>query len=154
MADIIKTTVYSDSIINLWREAFGDSREEVEFFLNRCKNKACLCLKENDTLLSMLFLVDCQIDGESYKYIYAVSTPEKYRKNGYSTKLLTYCLNKYKNLVLIPGDNSLAEFYINRGFKNKIDTHKITFNECEEITEYLFEGCNLKKPFALSNRGE
>lgn len=142
---------FDESVISLWQQAFGDSREDVEFFLNNCRNKICLCLKDGEKLLSMLFLVDCKVDSTDFKYIYAVCTDGEYRNNGFSTKLLHYCFESYDRLLLIPADNNLARFYYNRGFVNKIDIEKIKFDESEEVKEYLLEGCFLEKPFALSN---
>lgn len=149
MDKIIETVDYDDKIIALWQEAFGDSREDVIFFLQNAKNICCLCLYDN-TLCSMLFLVDCKVNGVDFKYIYAACTAECARKKGYMSKLLMYCQEKYDNLILIPADKDLVNYYLKRKFKHKIDINDILFNERNEIQEYLFEGCSLKNPFALA----
>lgn len=151
MISIYETTKYSPSVISLWQEVFGDSKEDVLFFLNNCENKSCLCAEKNSDLMSMLFLVDCEIDGEFYKYIYAACTSKNARKLGYMSKLLEYCNSKYDNVLLIPADEKLADYYFKRGFTHKININNILFNESGEIKEYLFEGCSLEKPFALGN---
>lgn len=151
MISIYETTKYSPSVVSLWQEAFGDSKEDVLFFLNNCQNKSCLCAEKNSSLLSMLFLVDCEINGEIFKYIYAACTSKNARNLGYMSKLLEYCNSKYDNVILIPADDKLADYYLKRGFTHKININNILFNESEEIKEYLFEGCSLKKPFALGN---
>lgn len=153
MDKIVETTSYNDDIIKLWQQAFGDSKEDVLFFLEKCANKSCLCYYDG-MLCSMLFLVDCSVNGEDFKYIYAACTSEKCRKKGYMSKLLEYCQSKYSNLLLIPADENLVNFYSNRDFKHKIEINNILFNECQEIKEYLFEGCSLKNPFALAFKGE
>lgn len=151
MISIYETTRYSPSVISLWQEAFGDSREDVLFFLNNCKNKSCLCAERNGNLLSMLFLVDCEVNGEIYKYIYAACTGKDFRRIGCMSRLLEYCNSKYDNVLLIPADDKLADYYIKRGFTHKINVNNILFNEGREIKEYLFEGCSLEQPFALGN---
>lgn len=151
MISIYETTKYSPSVVSLWQEAFGDSKEDVLFFFNNCQNKFCLCAEKNSDLLSMLFLVDCEVNGKAYKYIYAACTSKNARKSGYMSKLLEYCNSKYDNVLLIPADEELVDYYSKRGFTHKIDMNNILFNESDEIKEYLFEGCSLEKPFALGN---
>ncbi|MGN1202248.1 MAG: GNAT family N-acetyltransferase [Eubacterium sp.] len=153
MDKIVEITKYDDEIIALWQEAFGDSREDVLFFLESCKNKSCLCFY-NNRLCSMLFLVDCKVNGVSFKYIYAACTGNACRKKGYMSKLLEYCQRNYGRAVLIPADENLADYYLKRKFNHKINVNDILFNECREIEEYLFEGCSLKEPFALAYEGE
>lgn len=154
MISIYETTRYSTSVISLWQESFGDSKEDVLFFLNHCRNKICLCAEKNGELLSMLFLVDCMVNGDAYKYIYAACTSKNARKNGYMSRLLDYCISKYNKVLLIPADEKLVDYYSKRGFTHKTNMNNILFNESDEIKEYLFEGCSLAKPFALANLGE
>ncbi|MCH5320964.1 MAG: GNAT family N-acetyltransferase [Eubacterium sp.] len=153
MDKIIETTSYDDEIIALWQEAFGDSREDIVFFLENAKNISCLCYY-GDCLCSMLFLVDCTVNGMAFKYIYAACTAVSARKKGYMSKLLEYAQKKYNNVLLIPADKELVNYYSNRKFKHKIDIKDILFNECDEIKEYLFEGCSLNEPIALAYKGE
>ena len=61
-------------IINIWHSVFGDSEDEIIFFLQKCNNKKCLGVFEDDKLVSMLFLVDCKYGSLNGKYIYAVAT--------------------------------------------------------------------------------
>lgn len=154
MDNIFETVSYNDEIISLWQEAFGDSREDVLIFLENANNISCLCYCTDGRLCSMLFLVDCSINGIPYKYIYAACTAKKYRCGGYMSKLLEYSQDQYKNLVLIPADDSLVNYYFKRKFNHKINLNNILFNECREIKDYLFEGCSLEKPFALAYMGE
>lgn len=154
MDSIIETEIYGEDIIRLWQEAFGDSREDILFFLNNAKNKRCLCLYSCDKLCSMLFLVDCTVNGEGYKYIYAACTDRKCRGEGHMSALLEYSCTHYKNVLLIPADSDLVNYYSKRNFNHKLNINDILFNECTEIKEYLFEGCSLKEPFALAYKGE
>jgi hypothetical protein len=154
MIKINETNCYNDSIISLWQKSFGDSREDVLYFLNECMHKSCLCLYDDNELLSMLFLVDCKVNDKEYKYIYAACTDDRARGNGYMSKLLEYSLKNYERVLLIPADDDLVNYYSKRNFVCKIDISNILFDEIEEIREYLFEGCELEKPFALANLGD
>jgi hypothetical protein len=154
MIKINETNCYNDSIISLWQKSFGDSREDVLYFLNECKHKSCLCLYSDDELMSMLFLVDCTVNDVQYKYIYAACTDDRARKLGYMSTLLEYSQNNYKCVLLIPADDDLVNYYSKRGFTDKIEIDSILFDEIAEIKDYLFEGCELQEPFALANIGD
>lgn len=150
MVSIVETNSYDKSILALWQEAFGDTEEDVRFFIDNCKNKSVLTLSVNNELCAMLFLVDSAVKGAEYKYIYAACTFKKHRGKGYMSALLRYAANAYHNVLLIPADNELVWYYKKRDFNRIIEINDIKFNECSEIKEYLFEGCSLKEPFALA----
>ncbi len=147
----VKVCEFEDGkqIILLWREAFGDSEEEVVFFLENCINKTCIALSEDGKLYSMLFLVDCEIDGERAGYIYAASTFKSRRNKGDMSRILEYCRENYPKLCLIPATNKLEDYYKKRGFTDRAELSSITFDESDEIKEYLFEGSVLKKPYLM-----
>lgn len=141
---MIKYCENNEEIITLWQEAFQDSREDIEFFIDNVKNAKCLMYYENGEAASMLYLIDCNIG----KYIYAACTLEKYRGKGLMTKLLESCNFK---VCLIPANDGLVKYYKDRGLKSEVPIHSIKFNQISEIEEYLFEGYNLTKPVALTN---
>ncbi|MDD6728903.1 MAG: GNAT family N-acetyltransferase [Eubacteriales bacterium] len=149
MADLIKFTRDYEQIIPLWQEAFGDSEDDVLFFLNGCKNKKCLGYYKGERLVSMMFLVDCLCDGKNMKYIYAASTLKSEQGKGYMSKLLDYCRKNAGSFCLVPADESLVTFYEKRGMADKTETFLLSFDEDEEIKEYLLEGCSLEKPFVM-----
>ena len=144
--------IYNDKnlIVPLWQEAFGDSKEDILFFIDNCKNMKCLGYFDDNKLSSMLFLVDCKIDNIDFKYIYAACTYKAKRGRGDMSKLLNYSKAEFKNVCLIPADDKLVNFYSKRGFNIKFGLNEIGFDESEEIKEYLFEGCQLKEPFILA----
>lgn len=153
MADIFETNGFGGDVESLWQQAFGDSREDIRFFLIECTNKLCVCLRDGQELLSMLFLVDCTVNGEQFKYIYAACTNRRHKKQGYMTQLLEYCTGRYRRVVLIPADSGLAEYYFKRNFIHKIDINDILFNESSEIKDFLMDGCLLEEPYALAAYG-
>lgn len=142
---MVKEITNKEAIIDLWQEAFGDTREEILFFLENCNHKKCLGYFENKSLLSMLFLVKCSFGY----YIYAACTQKESRNTGTMTALLNNCKNNYHNLCLIPANESLISYYKKRGFLKEKPLSSLEFEETKEICAYLLEGCELKKPFIL-----
>lgn len=150
MVDIFESKAYNSDIISLWREAFGDSEDDIVFFIRNCVNKSVLTLFDDNELKSMLFLVDTDVCGIGCKYIYAACTYQQCRGKGYMSMLLDYAVKQYSNVLLIPADEELVKYYRKRNFKKIICIDDIKFDECDEIKEYLFEGCSLDEPFALA----
>lgn len=142
-------------IINVWHSVFGDSEDEIMFFLQNCKNKKCLGVFTDDKFVSMLFLVDCKYGDLNGKYIYAVATMTEYRGMGFAGKLIENA-KQYADdfLWLIPVGESLIDFYTRFGFEIKLYSdnkyeNKISFNENDDIIEYLYDGCELKQPLGM-----
>ena len=116
-----------NGIIALWNEAFGDSENEIRFFLNRkyiAENT--LVVEENGEIASMLFLLegDMCIKGVDYPsyYLYAACTLKKHRGRGFMAMLLDEAkrLADSRNIdfiCLMPGEKSLYGFYEKFGYK-------------------------------------
>lgn len=152
---MIKITNNIDDIVPLWSEAFGDSREDIVFFIDNIRNGVCLAEFQNDKAVSMLYLVDCSLNSKQAHYIYAACTDSKSRKKGYMSGLIKYCIDNYDRVCLIPADEHLVNYYNKQGlvFMHPVDDLK--FNECRElIDEYLYAGCSLDSPVVLANKGE
>ena len=149
---MIKFTEDREQIISLWSAVFGDSREDIEFFLDECKNNTCLGLFVDGTLASMLFLVKCKYSQYNGQYIYAVCTAEEYRKKGYSSSLISEAKKQMGDFLwLIPANDGLFEFYSKHGFETKLFSegefkNKIEFDENDDIIEYLYEGSDCEFP--------
>ena len=152
---MIKITNNIDDIVPLWSEAFGDSREDIVFFIDNIRNGVCLAEFQNDKAVSMLYLVDCCLNSKQAHYVYAACTDSKNRKKGYMAGLIKYCIDNYDRVCLIPADEHLVNYYNKQGliFMHPVDDLK--FNECRElIDEYLYTGCSLDSPVVLANKGE
>lgn len=145
----------SEQIIHLWHSVFKDGRDDILFFLDNCKNKKCLGAFVNGELVSMLFLVDCRYGELNGRYVYAVSTLEKYRGFGVAGSIIKNAKKYMKDFLwLIPAEESLIDYYKRFGFEIKLYsgyeyTNKITFDESTDIIEYLYEGCELKYPVGM-----
>ena len=152
MMETIGFTEDREQIIKLWNAVFGDNREEIEFFLDKCRNYSCLGLFVDGFLASMLFLVNCKYSQYNGQYIYAVCTAEKFRNRGYSSKLISEAKNQMNDyLWLIPANDGLFDFYSKLGFETKLHSskkyeQKIEFDEIREITDYLYEGSDYELP--------
>lgn len=152
---MIKKTKSVDDIVSLWSEAFGDSREDIVFFIENIKNANCFAYYENNKAVSMLYLVDCVLDGKQSHYIYAACTTEKCRKKGYMSALIKHCVAEFDEVCLIPANEELIEYYKRQNLTFVYSVDKLKFDECRElIDEYLYAGCSLEIPIVLSNKGE
>lgn len=151
---MIKYTNDADSIVKIWHEAFGDTREDIELFINSVNDAKCLGYYDGEKLASMLYLIKCNLDGNSFYYVYAVCTLKEYRGRGFSTELLSFAKNECHNLCLIPANEGLIDFYSKRGFDKKCPIDKLYFSQPKVlIDEYLFEGCELDEPIIMINEG-
>ena len=146
---MIKYCDNSEHIVQLWSEAFGDSREEIEFFISEVSNAKCLMCYIDGEPASMMHLVDCVVNGEKLSYIYAACTADKYKRKGLMTSLIEYCMSSGIKVCLIPANDSLIDYYSKRGIDKKIEINSIVFEQSEDILEYLFDGYNLSEPTAL-----
>ena len=147
---MIKFCDNKEEIISLWSSVFGDSDEEISFFIDNLKNGKCLAYYEKGKAVSMFFLVDCRVGEKKGKYIYAACTLKEYEGRGYMSCLIDYAGKNFNEfLCLIPANESLIDFYSQRGFDKTAEISELTFNENDEIIEYLFEGYELKKPLVM-----
>lgn len=114
-------------IVSLWNEAFGDSVDEIMFFINnKFVAKNTLVADENGEIASVLFLLDGKmriksVDYPSY-YLYAACTLNKYRGRGYMAQMLEEAKNlafsrQVDFICLMPGEKSLFDFYSKFGYK-------------------------------------
>lgn len=155
---------YHSQIKTLWKRAFGDTNEFIEFyFSNRHKNENMLIFLKDGAVAAMLTMFPLTIkSGEQTfvgRYIYAVATDEKYQRQGISTQLLNYAHqwmkeNKEKVSVLVPQSKALFEYYRKRGFKTvfKIDTLDIHSDEMSKDFQNLeCTPCDLKKFVRIRN---
>lgn len=144
-----------DGISRIWCEAFGDSVEDVKYFFDNLKNGCCYAVTVDGKPVSILYLIDCELNGEKVKYVYAACTLNEYKNKGYMSELLSYVCKEYKNVCLVPANEKLLEYYNKRCFRGVYDTEALTFFENDVINnEYLLAGCSLDKPIVLLYKGD
>lgn len=150
---MIKVCESIDDIALVWGEAFGDSFEDIKYFCDNVKNAKCLAYYDNESICSLLYLVDCTLNEKNQKYVYAVCTLKKCKSKGYATALIDYAKKEYGDICLIPANEPLIEFYKKRGIKYEYKIEEIEFFESDELkNDYLLVGCSLEKPVVLSNK--
>lgn len=130
-------------IIFLWNEAFGDSQEEIMFFINnKYKPENTLVFEDNSKIVSMLFLLEgeMKINNNRYPsyYLYAACTLNDCRGKGYMSQLLGFAKKTAYNrgyyfICLLPANKSLYEYYKKYGYK-PLFKKKILSISSENIT--------------------
>lgn len=152
---MIKYTDDIKQIAKIWIEAFGDSFEDVKFFADNLKNGKCIGYFIDDELVSMLYLIDCNLEEKTNHYVYAACTLKKYRGRGYMKSLIDYVKDKYNQVCLIPANEGLIEYYKSVGLDNFSNVESLCFDECDDLNnDYLFEGCTLSTPVVQYYKGE
>lgn len=123
-----------EGLIVLWQEAFGDTREAIELFLNkRYLPQNTLVDDDNGKITSMLYLLDGKViaDGVTMNayYLYAAATLKEYRGRGIMAKMLQNVKELAENrgvdlVCLKPAEESLYGFYEKHGYKTVFTTQK------------------------------
>lgn len=108
--------------VALWHEAFGDSEEYVNFFIDTHESCVCLTEDENGELHSMLFLIDGELCGKPAYYLFAACTFKKHRGKGCMARLLRKAeayakQNGRAYIVLVPAEKWLFDYYLRFGYK-------------------------------------
>ncbi|MEI6578198.1 MAG: GNAT family N-acetyltransferase [Eubacteriales bacterium] len=143
-----------EQIISLWQECFGDKKEYISFFLNRCfTSKNCLVYRENNRIVSMLFLLEgnVKVAGEilSSFYIYAACTAKDYRNRGIMSRLIQWSidyseLEQIDLICLVPSEETLFDYYARLGFLRyfKRKEFSLNRNQINAISENCSETSN------------
>ncbi len=123
-----------EGLIALWQEAFGDSREAVEIFLNsRYNPQNTLVCEENKKIASMLFLLDGKVKTDDVTlnayYLYAAATLKEFRGRGIMGQMLDEAEKLVQSrgvdlICLKPAEDSLYGYYARFGYKTLFKTKK------------------------------
>lgn len=107
----------------LWQEAFGDSDAFLDGFFERIFSpRRARCIKADGKIAAALYLFDCECDGRSASYIYAVATARAFRGQGLCGQLLADTHRYLEGLgcafaILVPSEPSLFAFYEKYGYR-------------------------------------
>ncbi len=110
----------------LWQEVFSDSDEFIDkFLLQHFKSEQMLCIKEQESIISMLHLIPMELNGSKVGYVYGVATKSSHRKRGYASELLRRAEQRASEvgmeaLILIPAGVEAAKFYSDLGYSENI----------------------------------
>ena len=106
-----------DRLKEIYHQAFAYTDNIFEDALFHKCSSYCEYLEKDGRIVSMLFALPCKISGKKAKYIFAVTTPEEFRGNGYAKELIDRTKKQDDSiLILRPVNGGLIEFYKNMGF--------------------------------------
>ncbi len=156
-----------EQLISLWKEAFGDSREDVEAFLNHLFSKEnYFCKKIGQSIVSQTFTVPVKLHSAEKVfegwYFCCAATDKTCRGKGYMGELIELVKQTAHQkgldfVALIPASRSLFDFYSRFGFEEFFycDTVRISAeNTGAEGTEQPFDFIKTNdadRLFALQN---
>lgn len=151
---MIRLSVKTDfsGIFGLWKDTFHDDDTIGRmFYHSRYIPENTVVAEEDGEIISMLFLLEgkLKINGRYYSsyYLYAAATAEKYRGNGYMSKLLAYAENLALSrnidfICLKPAEDSLYGFYSRFGYKPVFTVSRIKINNFDYPGFYVSSGFN------------
>lgn len=143
----------------LWKEAFGDSEEYINFFLGTHKGCTFVPLIENGELVSALYLIDGTLCGINGFYLFAAATFNEHRSKGYMARLLklaeeTAKQNNKSFIALVPAGKSLFDYYARFGYKTAFYAKKQAKNLPVPQAENRFFWCGEHIDYILAEHGK
>ncbi len=119
----------------LWKEAFGDTDSFLDkFYTVAFCPERCLCATIDNQVAAMAYWFDC---GE-YAYIYAVATATTHQGKGICHALMArihHILRSqgYAGCILVPGEESLRQFYRGMGYENCGGVHEFDADAADSM---------------------
>ena len=128
-------------LYSLWNSCFGDGEKYVYPFLDTFleKDNVYVC-EEEGKIVSVVYGLDCEIDGRKGQYFYAVATDENYRRQGLAKKEIEFLLD-YKSkqgteiFLLTPSSEKNRSYYKTLGFEDFFFCKRKAFSKVEEKAE-------------------
>lgn len=145
--------------VGLWKEAFGDSEEYINFFLDTHKGCTFVPLTDNGVLVSALYLIDGTLCGVNGFYLFAAATFKEYRSKGYMARLLKLAEEKAKEknksfIALVPAEKSLFDYYSRFGYKTAFYAKKQAKNLPVPEAENRFVWCSEHIDYILAEHAK
>lgn len=129
------------TLLEIWKVCFGDNESYINFFLdNGYDPKNCIVWDESGLLVAMLHLrmSDLAINGkvQPAMYIYAAATLPSFRGHGIMAKLIDTAVSYGSSkgclfTFLLPGSDSLYDYYGKLGFETAFEVKKARLNREE-----------------------
>lgn len=132
----------------LWLECFDDTEQAVDLFFDRNKqNMRAFCAKDNDKVVSALYLLDVTLNGQKAHYLCGASTKADYRKKGIMSGLIKFSLENAvadsdKFSVLMPAKEPLYDYYARLGYKSECFAQKRIYSRKDLLS---FSDCSSEK---------
>lgn len=128
---ICPTEAHIPGLRRLWKAAFGDADAFLDMFFGCAYSpEACRCVVEDGEPAAALYWFDCELEGTTLAYIYAVATDPAHRGKGLCKALMTDTMEVLtaagcRGAVLVPQEPWLIEMYKRMGFE-----------PCTTVTEF------------------
>lgn len=128
----------------LWIDIFGEKLEAAELFFKRCVDfTPFYTAKAENEPVSMLFLINAELNGKKAHYLCGAATSEKYRRLGIMGALIEYALDDARKngdvySLLFPAGESLYGYYERFGYNPLCTAEKTEFSR-EQLEK--FSGC-------------
>lgn len=106
----------------LWKQAFGDTDEEIDYFFRvGFSENRCLQATVDGQVAAALYWFDSTVWGKKVAYLYAIATEKSFQHQGIAGQLIRstheHLKNKgYQGAVLVPSEESLFGFYERFGY--------------------------------------
>ncbi|MCH5296978.1 MAG: GNAT family N-acetyltransferase [Ruminococcus sp.] len=137
----------------LWLECFEDTNQAVDLFFDKNWHQMrAFCAKDNDRIVSALYLINAVLNGQKAHYLCGASTKVGYRKRNIMSNLIEFALEIAKQdgdkfSTLVPAQASLYEYYARFGYKAECFVEKrmysrtelLKLDDCSAIENYDFE---------------
>lgn len=108
---------------HIWQQAFGDSDRFLDaFFETGFSYDRCRCVFRENEPVAAVYLFDCQWQGKTIAYLYALAVEESHQKQGLSRLLLadTHAWLQqrgYSGAIMEPATESLMVYYERLGYR-------------------------------------
>jgi GNAT superfamily N-acetyltransferase len=136
-------------LLQLWREAFGDSEAETLFYFHhRHRHEHMLVMEADGRITGMLSLLPitlmCASREHQARYVFAVATQQEFRGRGVSTALLNAAHEVIHEeggvaSILVPASEGLFTFYNKRGYQTAFFADQARLS-AEEIASFPLRG--------------
>ena len=86
-----------EDLIRLWADCFGDGEEFVSPFLDTFleEDNVYVC-EEEGRIVSVVYCLDCRINGYNSAYFYAIATDGNFRRRGLAKREIEFLID-YKS---------------------------------------------------------
>jgi len=147
----LKQEEYIPQLLDLWQEAFGESKEEVlPFFREIFPLCRCFCVVEEGKILAVVYALPQVLRMGQRElpmaYFYAIATAKSHRGRGLASRLIAFAEEEMRNegmagILLVPASESLFKFYEKLGFsvfcrrkRENLEKENGEIAECDEKT--------------------
>ncbi|MBR3588306.1 MAG: GNAT family N-acetyltransferase [Clostridia bacterium] len=128
-------------LYSLWHNCFGDGEKYVYSFFDTFlgEDNVYVC-EEKGKIVSVVYSLDCEIDGKKAQYFYAVATDESFRRQGLAKKEIEFLID-YKTkqgteiFLLTPSNEKNRSYYKTLGFEDFFFCEKKVFSKGKEKAE-------------------